>query len=139
MDRRTFIGAVGAATAVGVSGCLSGGEAATNPDIGMTIDSFRPAELRVEPGTTVEWGNTSSHTHTVTAFEDGIPDDAEYFASGGYGSREAAEGAWNDERGGALIQGDTFEHTFDIPGEYEYYCIPHLRADMVGTVVVEER
>lgn len=138
MDRRTFIGAVGTATTVGFAGCLGSGEPVGEHDIGMSIDSFRPAELRVEPGTTVQWGNTSTHTHTVTAFDDGIPDEAEYFASGGYGNRETAREAWHESRGGGLIQGDTFEHTFEIPGEYEYYCIPHIRADMVGTVIVEE-
>jgi plastocyanin len=37
-----------------------------------------------------------------------------------------------------LIQsGDTFDVTFEQPGTYEYYCIPHESAGMKGTIVVE--
>jgi plastocyanin len=27
-------------------------------------------------------------------------------------------------------------HTFDVPGTYQYFCIPHEMAGMTGTVVV---
>ena len=138
MDRRTFLGAVGTTATVSLAGCLGSSEATSDYDVGMSIDSFRPAEVRVSPGAEVTWLNTSSHTHTVTAFEEGIPGDADYFASGEFGSRQAARDGWDDGRQGGLLQGESFSHTFDIPGEYEYFCIPHLRADMVGTVIVEE-
>ncbi|MEF8815070.1 MAG: plastocyanin/azurin family copper-binding protein [Halovenus sp.] len=139
MDRRTFLTVTGTGIATGLAGCLgiSGGSTG-NHDVGMSIDSFRPDSLTVTPGTTVEFLNTSSHTHTVTAFGDGIPEDAAYFASGGFGSEEAAREAWNDGLGGGLREGDSFEHTFEIPGRYDYFCIPHLRSDMVGVIHVED-
>jgi len=140
MERRKFVAAAGSGLAVGLAGCLgSSSPAIDDYDVGMAMHDFRPEELTVEAGTTVVWRNTSSHAHTVTAFEDGIPDDAEYFASGGYDDRATAETAWDAESGGALDQGDVFEYTFDIPGTYDYYCIPHIRADMLGTVEVTDR
>lgn len=139
MDRRTFVVATGSAVSVSLAGCLdAGGEPTGEHDVGMTIDSFRPDSLTVQPGTTVEFRNTSSHTHTVTAFQDAYPDDAEYFASGGYGSEQAATDAWEDGGSGGLSQGDSFEHTFEFVGTYDYYCIPHRDAGMVGEIVVSE-
>jgi len=139
MDRRKFLTAAGSTAALALAGCLDTNAApAGEHDVGMTIDSFRPETLTVDAGTTVEFRNTSGHTHTVTAIESGIPEEADYFASGGFDSREAARDAWDDRRGGKLEQGDSFEHTFEIPGSYPYICIPHLRADMRGTIEVTE-
>lgn len=139
MDRRTFVVAAGSTITASLAGCLdAGGEPTGEHDVGMTMDSFRPDSLTVEPNTTVEFRNTSSHTHTVTAFQDAYPDGAEYFASGGYESEQDAVEAWENDSSGGLSQGDTFEHTFEIPGRYDYFCIPHLDAEMVGEIVVSE-
>ena len=137
MHRRTFLATVGAGTTVAVAGCLDGGAGASEYDVGMSIDSFRPEELTVTAGTTVTWRNTSSHGHTVTAFQDAYPNDASFFASGGFDSQTEAEQAWESDNGGVLKQGDTFEHEFTVPGQYDYFCVPHLSAGMVGTVRVE--
>lgn len=139
MNRRAFLTVAGTGIATGLAGCfgISGGSTGDH-DVGMSIDSFRPDSLTVTPGTTVEFLNTSSHTHTVTAFEDGIPEDAAYFATGGFGSEATAREAWNDGLDGGLNEGDSFEHTFEIPGRYDYFCIPHLRSDMVGVIHVED-
>jgi hypothetical protein len=32
--------------------------------------------------------------------------------------------------------GESFSYTFDEPGTYEYFCIPHEDLGMVGTVTV---
>jgi plastocyanin len=140
MDRRTFLAVAASGTGLALAGCLdSSGAAAGDHDVGMTISSFRPEELTVEAGTTVEWFNTSNHSHTVTAFQGSYPDGAAYWATGGFDSEEAAIDDWNSRsQEGKLEPGDSYEHTFEIPGNYEYFCIPHLDADMVGTVVVEE-
>jgi len=103
----------------------------------MNRTEFLPAEYEVSVGDTVIWKNTSEADHTVTAYETLIPDDAEYFASGGYESQAAAYDAW-DDRGGRLGTRETFEHTFEIPGTYEYFCIPHEGAEMTGEIVVSE-
>jgi plastocyanin len=135
MDRRAFLVTAGTA-ATALAGC---GGRASQPDydVGMSTDSFRPERVTVTVGDPVVWHNTSSHAHTVTAYGDPIPDGADYFASGGYESESAARDGWDSGAGGALYSGDTYEHTFAVPGEYRYFCIPHLRANMIGTVVVE--
>lgn len=139
MDRRTFLATASVGTSIALAGCFEGNpEDTVDHDVGMTIDSFRPDHLTVAPGTEVEFVNTSSHAHTVTAFDRGIPEDAEYFASGGYDSEQEAIDAWDAGSGGALYQGDAYTHTFEIPGVYDYYCIPHIRADMIGTIEVTE-
>jgi plastocyanin len=33
-------------------------------------------------------------------------------------------------------QGETYEHTFETPGEYRYVCVPHAPT-MAGRVSVE--
>jgi len=137
MDRRGFLAAVGTAS-VALAGCLGSGEPRGEYDIGMSSSRFRPAEFSVTPGTTVRWLNTSSHAHTVTAYEGQIPDGADFFASGGFDSLEAARQGWRDSAGGRLSEGDAFEYTFEVPGEYGYFCIPHETSGMVGTIVVTE-
>jgi hypothetical protein len=37
-----------------------------------------------------------------------------------------------------VISEGEFEHTFDVPGTYDYYCIPHRLMGMVGRIVVGE-
>jgi plastocyanin len=141
MQRRAFLATVGSSTAglaVGLSGCLGVGGSPPEYDIGMSSSRFRPQSFEVAPGATVRWLNTSSHAHTVTAYESGLPDDAAFFASGGFESTEAARRAWDDRSGGRLVEGDTFEHTFEVPGTHNYFCIPHERNGMVGEIVVTE-
>ena len=95
---------------------------------------FAPSPLRVKEGTTVTFVNGSSQAHTVTAYDDGIPDGADYFASGDFESEADARDALAD---GIIGQEGTFEVTFDVAGTYEYFCIPHEEQGMVGTVIVE--
>lgn len=140
MHRRTYLGVTGGGLLTGLAGCFGGsGQPTGDYDVGMSMSRFRPEELTVAAGTTVVWHNTSSHSHTVTAFQGSYPDGAEYWASGGHDSEEEATQAWNDSTGvGTLEPDDSYEHTFAVPGTYTYYCIPHLSADMVGKIVVED-
>lgn len=137
MRRRAFLATVGTGT-VALAGCLGAGSSGDEYDIGMSSSRFKPAEYAVAPGTTVVWKNTSKHSHTVTAYESGIPDDAEFFASGGFESVEAARDGWQQSTAGAIEQRQSFEHEFTIPGEYRYFCIPHERSNMVGVITVTE-
>jgi plastocyanin len=72
--------------------------------------AFSPAVLTVPVGTTVTWTNQDSVQHTVTERES-------LFDSG------------------LLSRGESFSRTFNDPGEYDYYCIPHPY--MTGKVIVE--
>lgn len=96
--------------------------------------TFEPENIEVSAGTTVTWENVGAVAHSVTAYEDNIPDDASYFASGGFDSESAANDAYPDE--GSIAEGETYEYTFETTGTYEYYCIPHEMSGMVGKVKV---
>jgi len=137
MERRTFLRAIGATGTVTLAGCLDSRASAGDYDVGMSTVAFKPETLTVETGTTVVWRNTSKQGHTVTAYEESLPEGAAFFASGEYDSEAAARDAWAGSAGGRLAAGDTFEHTFDVPGTYPYFCIPHEQAGMAGTVEVE--
>ncbi|MDR5674301.1 Halocyanin [Halalkaliarchaeum sp. AArc-CO] len=137
MKRRRVLAAAGTAAVTGLAGCSSvlGDE---EYDVGMTATEFVPEELIVEVGTTVVWKNTSARAHTVTAYENLIPEDADYFASGGYDDELTARQEWWDDYGGIMESGDTFSHTFEVPGEYGYVCVPHETGGMTGRVFVED-
>ncbi|NHN40113.1 halocyanin [Halorubellus sp. JP-L1] len=141
MNRRSVLASGALATAGAVSGCLamfnSAGGDADDYDVGMTDSAFDPETVTVAVGDTVVWKNTSGRSHTVTAYDSGLPDGADYFASGGFEDEQAARDAWKRGAGG-IVSGDTYEHAFDVAGEYEYVCIPHERQAMTGTIVVEE-
>jgi len=137
MKRRALLASLGSAAGVGLAGCLGGSAELADNEVGMSTRRFEPTTETVEVGTTVRWRNTDRGVHTVTAYEDGIPEEAAYFATGGFDSEQAAKDAWYGGTDGGLDPGEAFEYTFEVPGEYGYYCIPHEAAGMVGTVVVE--
>ena len=134
-DRRTVL-RVSAATLATLStaGCLNG-QSSSIQTITMPDDlTFEPKTATIESGETVTWTNESDIQHTVTAYEDEIPDEAAYFASGGFESERAAR---NRVTEGLIAPGENYEHTFDHPGTYGYFCIPHESSGMVGTVRVK--
>jgi len=102
--------------------------------------AYDPEDLTVAPGDTVVWENAGAVGHSITGYEDEIPDDAEYFASGGFDSEQAARDAYSagDPDSGDVPGGESWEHTFEVEGEYGYFCIPHEQAGMVASITVEE-
>ncbi|WP_423999394.1 plastocyanin/azurin family copper-binding protein [Haloarcula salina] len=138
MERRDFLRAVGPAAGIGLAGCIGNGTAGGDYDVGMSAKAFRPPSIEVRPGTTVRWRNTSKQGHTVTAYEGQLPDGAEFFASGDFDSEQAARDAWGNATSGTLFEGQEYTHTFEVLGTHPYFCIPHERGGMVGTVVVTE-
>ncbi|WP_330632461.1 plastocyanin/azurin family copper-binding protein [Halocatena halophila] len=140
MDRRAFLSGATTVVAVGLTGCLSRSSlGATDFDIGMDSDAFDPEEFTIETGDTVIWGNPSSRAHSVTAYEATLPDGAAYFASGGFDTERDARDSWREHTGsagGKILSGETYEHTFEIPGTYPYFCIPHENV-MTGRIHVE--
>lgn len=107
-------------------------------DIGMSANAFLPDELTVTVGDTVIWENDGSRAHTVTAYEGGLPNDASFFASGGYDNEPEAREAWHQHEGGNIYPGERYEHTFDVPGRYPYFCIPHEPRGMLADLYVNE-
>jgi len=109
-------------------------------DVDHVVDakavSFDPAELTIETGDTVAWEHVGGEPHSVTAYEDEIPEDATYWASGDFESQQAAdEGCDNGQ--GAVQSGQSYVRTFETTGEHAYFCIPHEAAGMTGTIIVE--
>ncbi|MFA1609860.1 DUF5059 domain-containing protein [Halobellus rubicundus] len=104
--------------------------------VDMQAVAFEPAELTVSQGDKVAWAHSAGEPHSVTAYEEDLPDGATYWASGGFESQSAAESGWEEGRG-AVQSGQSYVRTFETTGSHEYYCIPHEAAGMTGTVVVE--
>ena len=101
----------------------------------MTDDLvFDPDSITIAPGDTIVWENVGSVGHSVTAYEEEIPGEASYFASGGFDGEQAARDAYPEQ--GNIPGGESYSHTFDVEGEYGYMCIPHEQVGMVGTVIV---
>ena len=142
MERRAFLAVAGGGLASAVPGCvdvgLGDGLEDSEFDVGMSANSFLPDEYEVGVGETVVWGNNGTRGHTVTAYDSGLPEGAAFFASGGFESTDAAREGWTSGREGNIAPGETFEHTFETPGEHAYFCIPHERGGMTGVVVVTE-
>jgi len=149
MNRRGFLAAGSALAATSLAGCLGPSLADSDYDIGMASNAFAPQDgvegadqptFRASVGDTVTWANTDSRKHTVTAYESGLPEGADYWASGGFDSEPDAREAWRENLrgGGNIAPGETYEVTFEVPGEHYYFCIPHEGAGMVGKVLVVE-
>lgn len=138
MRRRTLLRLAGGAATIGaaaIAGCAGGGGSTATPTLAPTTVEmvteggayyFDPIGLHVEPGTTVTWRNASGR-HSTTA----------YHAAGDFASTtRIPDGAdpWNS--GTLTAAGATFEHTFDVEGTYDYFCVPHKSLGMVGRLVV---
>ncbi|NJO33827.1 MAG: hypothetical protein HC869_12470 [Rhodospirillales bacterium] len=81
---------------------------------------FVPKYLEIEPGDRVTWVNEADEEHNVITFPDGYPRGADAF------------------RSPIMTRaGERFSHQFDVPGTYEYHCIPHLPMGMHGLVIVD--
>lgn len=145
LTRRTFLqgtGTVGGAALIAGCGKNRGGggetqDGETTRKVEMTDDLvFDPADVTVSEGTTVVWENVGTITHTVTAYNV-LPVGATYFASGGFDSESEAREGYPDT--GGLEPGDTFEHTFEMDGSFDYFCVPHESEGMQGTITVTDR
>jgi plastocyanin len=112
----------------GGSGQSGHAEAGTVPDDVVAVDAdpaeitaldntFDERAIRVRAGTTVRWTNHGHQDHDI------VP----------------AEGDDWGVDAGDFGPGTTYEHRFDRPGTYNYYCTIHGTAarGMVGVVVVD--
>jgi len=72
--------------------------------------AFPQAHIEIAVGTTITWKNEDQVSHTVTATDKGFDS-------------------------GMIDPGRSWSHTFDQPGTYTYFCLPH--PFMKGTVVVK--
>lgn len=88
---------------------------------------FDPVGLWLPPGTAVTWTNGAdqANTHTAAAYHP---------ANRGHSLRipDAAQ-PWDS---GYLRPGQSFTVTLTEEGVYDYFCLPHEMAGMVGRIVV---
>ncbi len=93
------------------------------------LRDFDPETLTIKEGETVKWVNNSLFKHTVTC------DSSKVKKLENVGLPKKAK-EWDS---GDIKPNESFIHTFNIPGTYKYFCIPHERMGMVGTIIVEEK
>jgi plastocyanin len=129
--RATLRAAAGAAVIVMLVGACSSEGNEVSMD---NSHRYEPSTLTVAVGEKVSWRNAGSEAHTVTAYDDGMPAGADFWATGGAPSEKAAR---DDIAAGLLKEGESFEMSFDEPGTYRYFCIPHEDDGMKGEIVVE--
>lgn len=86
---------------------------------------FDPIGVHVEPGTIVRW-IVRENVHTTTA----------YHPRNEHHSLRIPEHAVPWDSGYLVHPGDHFDVTLTESGVYDYYCMPHEAAGMVGRIVV---
>ena len=153
MDRRTFLRRVAPVGAVALAGCGGTDSAETEPqtdtptastatptatptaeetptgtstpDPDMTVAVAPGGSLRFDPetftiaaGDTVQWVWEASG-HNVTPGT--VPSGSD----------------WQGKADDLYSSGTTYAYTFEVAGEYEYYCQPHRSSGMVGSFTVE--
>lgn len=112
------VGALGLMSALALSPDPAVMEPESAPAAKVTITNhltFIPHLVTIEAGESVLWVNGSNLLHTVTA-------DPEYAYS--ELSFTLPEGA-DPFHSGPLAPGHSFEHRFEVPGTYKYFCNEH--------------
>lgn len=103
-------------------------EIAMRGDAGGSHVWFDPVGVHIRPGQTVRWTNRDAgNAHTATAYH------PELFQRPLRIPASAAP--WDS---GYLLPDESFSATFVRNGVYDYYCVPHEHAGMVGRIVVGE-
>ncbi len=87
---------------------------------------FVPTEITIKAGDTVEWRNVGVVPHTVTADPARAPSSRNIELPAG---AQPFDSGWVTRR-------KWFRYTFNQPRVYQYICLPHERAGMLGTVIV---
>ena len=82
-------------------------------DTGML--KFVPETLTIDKGDTVKWVNNKMAPHNAVFDNNAV----------------------KSHKNLVFSPGESYETTFDEPGEYSYYCEPHRGAGMVGKIIVE--
>jgi plastocyanin len=89
--------------------------------------AFAPATVTIKAGDTIEWQNVGNEVHHATSdpslaiksTDVKTPSGAEPFDSG------------------FMKPGESFSHTFKVPGVYKYACAVHETKGMIGEIIVK--
>jgi plastocyanin len=107
---RSYGGGATTAGAAATTAAAGGGAAAAGAGAVSIKDfAFNPADVTVAKGTTVTWKNDDSATHRIKS------------GDGSFDSKD-------------LKNGDSFDHTFDTAGTFDYICGIH--PSMKGKITV---
>jgi plastocyanin len=124
--RNAMARAAGLAAGLLVSQVNAPAFAASTTEVGMGSDSgqlvFVPSKIKICKGDTVKWVIVKGGPHNVVFDEDAIP-------AGVSQEKISMDGQLGDE-------GESFSMTFDVAGEYDYYCEPHRSAGMQAHLTV---
>lgn len=96
------------------------------PDYMVTVSpeenytSFDPDSLEIAQGETVRW-EWAQGGHNIRPGD--IPEDSDWTGTPGGPTKTYGEGY-------------TYQHTFQVSGEFNYYCAPHRQQGMQGTITV---
>ena len=89
---------------------------------------FDPIGILIKPGQTIRWINLNpGNSHTTTAYN---PANFERPLR-----MPKAAKSWDSDY---LLPNESFSVTFTEQGVYDYFCIPHEHAGMVGRIIVGE-
>jgi plastocyanin len=133
LSTRTLLYGAALFVAVALIFTPSGRHLATASQTPVTIKmldmppAFAPVTVTIKAGETVQWVNVGNEVHHATSdpsmaiksSEVGNPSGAEPFDSG------------------FMKPGESFMHTFKVPGVYKYACAVHETKGMLGEIVVK--
>ena len=132
LTRREILGAGGGLAALSLSSLsVWGGEIVEIEMQGRDDGShvwFDPIGILIKPGQTVLWTNLNpGNSHTTTAYSPANFDRPLRMPK--------AAKSWNSDY---LLPNESFSVTLTEQGVYDYFCIPHEHAGMVGRIIVGE-
>jgi copper-containing nitrite reductase len=114
-------------TAAQIRRALAKRDQARRGVVGMSDMGFLPKTIVINAGETVVWRNSSEVTHNVVA----DPGRAVYAID------VKLPSGVNPFGSGYLQPGQSFSHTFNVPGLYRYVCTLHETSGMKGVVIVK--
>lgn len=89
---------------------------------------FDPIGILIKPGQAIRWTNLNpGNSHTTTAYSPANFDRPLRMPK--------AAKSWNSDY---LLPNESFSVTLTEQGVYDYFCIPHEHAGMVGRIIVGE-
>lgn len=94
---------------------------ASNVTVLANLSGFAPATITIGIGSTVTWKNMG--TKQIYIAPDNHPSHLKY------------PGDWDDDGAGLISPGESYSHTFNQAGTYQYH--DHLKAGSRGTVIVQ--
>jgi plastocyanin len=160
MDRRRYLRAVAlAGTAAGIAGCTGDdGPDSTSDPTGTETDGPASSPTATETPTATATPEPPSDPAQQVAVGDGLSFDPETFEiqvgetvlwewvgpghNVKYDEGDVPEGTgWTGTEGSRTTtygEGHAHWHTFEVAGEYAYYCVPHQSSGMRGSFTVLE-